>query len=98
MKHTLEFKEQILKEIEEVGNVSLVCKRHGLKSRTEHGWLNKDRNKIKIAESKQTQQHLKKIKDLSASGRSSNFFVKKNLPTLEQRKTTVLEFRHKRAH
>ena len=62
MKHTLKLKEQILKEIEEVGNeieevgnVSLVCKRHGLKSRTEHGWLNKDRNKIKIAESKQTQ-------------------------------------------
>ena len=71
MKHTLEFKEQILKEIKEVGNeikevgnVSLVCKRHGLKSRAEHGWLNKDRNKVKIAESKQTRQHLKKIKDL----------------------------------
>jgi len=37
----------------------------------------KDGNKVKIAESKQTRQHLKKIKDLSATGGSSNFFVKK---------------------
>jgi len=34
-----EFKAQILKEIEEVGNISLVCRKHGLKKTTVHGWL-----------------------------------------------------------
>ncbi|MCK6598221.1 MAG: transposase, partial [Bdellovibrionaceae bacterium] len=34
--YTLEFKEQILKETKEVGNVSLVCRKHNIKPSTVH--------------------------------------------------------------
>ena len=30
MRYELEFREQILKEIEDVGNITLVCKKHGV--------------------------------------------------------------------
>lgn len=32
MKYPMEFREQILKEIQEVGNITLVCKKHALKT------------------------------------------------------------------
>lgn len=58
-----EFKEQIIKEIAEVGNITLVCKKHGLKTSTVHTWVHKTKNKGKIAESKVHRELLKKLKD-----------------------------------
>jgi transposase-like protein len=58
-----EFKEQILKEIEEVGNISLVCRKHNLRTSTVHTWVHKFKNKDKIAASKANRELLKKIKD-----------------------------------
>ena len=58
-----EFKAQILKEIEEVGNISLVCRKHGLKKTTVHGWLYWDRNKEKIVEQKQVRELNKKLRE-----------------------------------
>lgn len=46
--YSIEFKEQIIKETKEVGNVALVCKRHGLKFSTVHGWLHRSKNKSQI--------------------------------------------------
>lgn len=64
MKHyTAEFKEQIVKEISEVGNISLVCKKHGLRTSTAHTWLHKIKNKDKISESKALREMQKKLKD-----------------------------------
>ena len=34
-----EFKEQIIRECQEVGNVALVAQRHGLSKNTVHSWL-----------------------------------------------------------
>ena len=34
-----EFKEQIVRECQEVGNVALVARRHGLSKNTVHNWL-----------------------------------------------------------
>lgn len=61
--YTREFKEQILKEIEEVKNISLVCKKHGLSSSTVNGWLHLDKNKDQIAEARAVRELHKKIKD-----------------------------------
>jgi len=69
-----EFKEQIVKEIEEVGNISLVCKRHNLKPSTVHGCLHVNKNKDKTGygytKFKSTDQirndHLKGLKALSS--------------------------------
>lgn len=34
-----EFKEQLIKECQEVGNVALVARRHNISSNTIHGWM-----------------------------------------------------------
>lgn len=58
-----ELKEQVIKEVQEVGNVSLVCKRHDLKTSTVHGWLYKMRNKDVLSEKKALKELQKKIRD-----------------------------------
>lgn len=37
--YTEEFKEQLIKECQEVGNVALVARRHNISSNTIHGWM-----------------------------------------------------------
>lgn len=59
----VDFKMQIVKEIQEVGNISLVCKKHGLKKTTVHGWLYKEKNKGKIVEQKQVRELNKKLRE-----------------------------------
>lgn len=80
MKHSMEFKEQIVKEIQEVGNISLVCKKHSLKPSTVHGWLNKVKNKDKVAEKKQSREYQKKIKDLELQVEVLTSLLKKTYP------------------
>lgn len=58
-----EFKDQILKEITEVGNIASVCKKHSLKLSTVHTWVRKSRSKGKPLESKVNRELLKKLKD-----------------------------------
>ena len=43
-----EFKEQILQEVKEVGNVSLVGRKHGIATSTIFTWISKSKNKDKI--------------------------------------------------
>jgi len=78
--YSIEFKEQIVKEIQEVGNISLVCKKHGLKPSTAHGWLNGVKNKDKIAEKKQFREYQKKIKDLELQVEVLTSLLKKTYP------------------
>ncbi len=61
--YTPEFKEQSIKEVSEVGNLSLVCRKHNLRTSTVHTWLHKIKNKDKISESKVNKELLKKLKD-----------------------------------
>ncbi len=44
-----EFKEQIVRECEEVGNVAMVARRHNLSSKTIYGWISaaKKRGSVK---------------------------------------------------
>lgn len=74
------FKTQIVKEIQEVGNISLVCKKHGLKPSTVHGWLNVNKNKDKIAEQKLNKQQARKIKDLELQVEVLTSLLKKTYP------------------
>ena len=80
MKHLPELKEQVLKEIKEVGNISLVCKKHGLKTSTVHGWLHKNKFKTQIADKKQTKEYQKKIKDLELEVEVLTSLLKKTYP------------------
>lgn len=78
--HSTELKDQVLKEIKEVGNVSLVCKKHGLKTSTVHGWLDKIKNKDKIIEAKANRQLQKKVKDLELQVEVLTSLLKKTYP------------------
>lgn len=78
--YTNEFKEQIIKEIKEIGNISLVCRKHNLKPSTVHGWLYKIRNKDKILESKKTREMEKKLKDLELENAVLKSLLKKTYP------------------
>ncbi len=46
--YTEEFKEQILQEVKEVGNVSLVGRKHGIATSIIFTWISKSKNKDKI--------------------------------------------------
>lgn len=78
--YSQEFREQILKEIEEVGNITLVCKKHGLRRTTVHGWLHRDKNKVKIAEQKQIKALSRKVKDQELEIEVLKSLLKKTYP------------------
>lgn len=78
--YTKEFRDQIIKEIKEVGNVSLVCKNHNLKQGTVHGWIHRTDNKIQIAEKKQNRANERRIKDLELEVAVLRSLLKKTYP------------------
>lgn len=84
---TKEFKEQIVKEVHELGNVSLVCRKHGLKNSTVHGWLYGVKHKDQIADQKLNKQYLKKIKDLELQVEVLTSLLKKTYPLWNNEKS-----------
>jgi len=65
-----EFKQQIIKEVEETGNAALVARRHEVSPNTVQGWIKKTKspkvkidinNPIVIKEVEKENEHLKKI-------------------------------------
>ncbi len=81
MKHySIEIKEQILKEIEEVGNITLVCKKHGIKRTTVMNWIHKTKNKSKISEQKIARELNRKIKDQELEIAVLKSLLKKTFP------------------
>lgn len=47
-----EFKEQILKEVEETGNVALVARNHSIPSTTINTWIKRNKNIVKSSSSR----------------------------------------------
>ena len=80
MKFSPEFRDQVLKEIEEVGNITLVCKKHSLRRTTVHGWLHRNKNKVKIAEQKINRELQRKIKDQELEIAVLKSLLKKTYP------------------
>jgi transposase len=75
-----EFKGQILKEIKEVGNITLVCKKHDIQRTTVMNWLHKVKNKNKISEAKLTKELNRKIKDQELEIAVLTSLLKKTYP------------------
>lgn len=46
--YTKELKEEIIREVQEVGNVSLVSRRHGISKSTIFTWIKQSKNKDEI--------------------------------------------------
>jgi len=84
--YSRELKDQILKEVAEVGNISLVCKKHNLSSSTVHGWLYAHKNKDKIAEAKVNRELQKKIKDQEEEIIILRALLKKTFPLWDNEK------------
>ena len=82
-----EYKAQILKEIQEVGNITLVCKKHEIKRTTVMNWLHKDKNKVKIAEQKQIKALNRKVKDQELEIEVLKSLLKKTYPISNNEKT-----------
>lgn len=87
MRYSNEFKEQIVKEISEVRNVALVCKKHSLKPSTVHGWLDLKKNKVQHVEKKQNREFQKKIKDLELQVEVLTSLLKKTYPLWNNEKS-----------
>ena len=87
MRYSKETKEQVLKEIEDVGNITLVCKKHNLKRTTVHGWLDKINNASKIADKKATRVLEKKIKDQEHEIEILRALLKKTYPLWNNEKS-----------
>lgn len=77
MKHPNELKSQVVKEIQEVGNISLVCKKHGLKPSTVHGWLKAFNHKDDIDELAQLRKLKKELSDSKLENRVLKELLKK---------------------
>jgi len=58
-----ELKEQILAEVKEVGNISLVAKKHNISSKTIYNWTSASKNAAQISQSKEVRALNKKLKD-----------------------------------
>lgn len=78
--YSAEFKKQIVKEVEEAGNISLVCRKHELQTSTVHGWLNRDKNKDKIEDKKQIKQLQKQLRDHQMEIEVLKALLKKTYP------------------
>lgn len=68
--YTKEFKEQVLAECQQIGNVALVARRHGISSSTVHTWRAavKERGSIEPlprAEAERLEEMARRINDMS---------------------------------
>ncbi len=77
MKYPNELKSQVVKEIQEVGNISSVCKKHGLKPSTVHGWLKAYNSKDEIDELAQLRKLKKELSDSKLENKVLKELLKK---------------------
>jgi transposase-like protein len=58
---SIELKEQIIKEVQETGSISVVAKKHGLIPRTVYNWTRQSKNSVQIAEQRQVRALNRKV-------------------------------------
>ena len=63
MQFASEVKEQVIKEIQEVGNITIVSKKHGISPKTASTWMRNFRNCDQVTEAKTMKEMAVKIKD-----------------------------------
>ena len=80
--YTPEFKAQMIKEAQEIGNVDLVARTHHIPSQTLHGWLNaKKRPHVKHSD---THMSVVKLKKQLADAELENKVLKELLKKTNQ--------------
>lgn len=74
-----EFKEQLIKECQEVGNVALVARRHNISPNTIHTWIRKTKKRGSINPlpkngAKRIQEIEKRLEDISKENNTQRNF------------------------
>ncbi len=74
-----EFKEQLIKECQEVGNVALVARRHNISPNTIHTWIRKTQkrgsiNPLPKNRAKRIQEIEKRLEDISKENNTQRNF------------------------
>ena len=91
-KYSDELKNQILKEVEEVGVIDVVARKHGIDPKNIHNWLRARKNKPKLDQARELRELRKKLDDAELENLVLKELLKKNLLSLAERRETVKVF------
>ena len=88
-RYSMEEKAEILKEVENLGNINLVCRKRGISHTTVHNWIKKgviDNSRNYPAENRRLK---KRISELELQNSILKDLLKKNSPNFLERKATA---------
>ena len=77
---SMEQKVQILSEVKETGNITMVAKKHEISSKTIYNWLRSKNNVEQITQSKEIKNLIKKLKDAELENTVLKALLKKTYP------------------
>lgn len=78
-----ELKDQILREVREVGVVTTVAKKHGVSDKTIYNWIRASRGQEQYDQFKELRLLKKQLKDLDLENRVLKSLLKKTYPHWE---------------
>ena len=86
-KFSEEFKTQILKEVEEVGVIATVAKKHSIDPKNVHNWLRVRKNKPKLDQARELRELRKKLEDSELENLVLKELLKKTYPRWQNAET-----------
>jgi transposase-like protein len=81
-KYATELREQVVKEIAEVGSIAAVCKKHGLNPKTVHHWVHAAKNGPAIKEAQTIKQLRKQLFEKEMENKVLKELLKKTVQVL----------------
>lgn len=79
-KFSMELKEQVIKEVVEVGNCTVVARRHGLNNKTVNTWVRNFNHKDQITEARKIRELERVLKDRDLENAVLKSLLKKTYP------------------
>lgn len=86
-KFSEELKVQILKEVEEVGVIATVAKKHAIDPKNIHNWLRIRKNKPKLDQARELRELRKKLDDAELENLVLKELLKKTYPRWQSAET-----------
>ncbi len=86
-KFSEELKMQILKEVEEVGVIATVAKKHDIDPKNIHNWLRARKNKPKLDQARELRELRKKLDDAELENLVLKELLKKTYPRWQNAET-----------
>lgn len=86
-KYSDELKNQILKEVEEVGVIATVARKHNIDAKNIHNWLRFRKNKPKLDHARELRELRKKLDDAELENLVLKELLKKTYPRWQNAET-----------